>query len=43
MGPVTIKKMQKKLGTPVDGKISSGYSNMVAAMQKKLNAGTKPF
>ncbi|MDN7145252.1 GH25 family lysozyme [Liquorilactobacillus mali] len=43
MGPVTIKKMQKKLGTPVDGKISSGYSNMVAAMQKKLNAGVKPF
>ncbi|KRM91508.1 GH25 family lysozyme [Liquorilactobacillus cacaonum] len=43
MGPKTIKSMQKKLGTPVDGKISSGYSNMVAAMQKKLNAGTKPF
>ena len=43
MGPKTIKKMQRKLGTPVDGKISPGYSNMVAAMQKKLNAGVKPF
>ncbi|WP_181387791.1 GH25 family lysozyme [Liquorilactobacillus hordei] len=43
MGPKTIKKMQRKLGTPVDGKISPRYSNMVAAMQKKLNAGVKPF
>ncbi|MFT8669447.1 MAG: GH25 family lysozyme [Liquorilactobacillus hordei] len=43
MGPNTIKAMQRKLGTPVDGKISSGYSNLVAAMQKKLNAGVKPF
>ncbi|MFT9004142.1 MAG: GH25 family lysozyme [Liquorilactobacillus hordei] len=43
MGPKTIRAMQKKLGTPVDGKISSGYSNIVAAMQKKLNAGVKPF
>lgn len=43
MGPQTIRAMQRKLGTPVDGKISSGYSNMVAAMQKKLNAGIKPF
>ncbi|MFT8555999.1 GH25 family lysozyme [Liquorilactobacillus hordei] len=43
MGPQTIRAMQRKLGTPVDGKISPGYSNMVAAMQKKLNAGVKPF
>ncbi|MDC7954199.1 GH25 family lysozyme [Liquorilactobacillus mali] len=43
LGPITIRAMQRKLGTPVDGKISSGYSNMVAAMQKKLNAGIKPF
>lgn len=43
LGPITIRAMQRKLGTPVDGKISSGYSNMVASMQKKLNAGVKPF
>ncbi|MFT9005962.1 MAG: GH25 family lysozyme, partial [Liquorilactobacillus hordei] len=43
MGPQTIRAMQRKLGTPVDGKISPGYSNIVAAMQKKLNAGVKPF
>ncbi|MDC7952779.1 GH25 family lysozyme [Liquorilactobacillus mali] len=43
LGPDTISAGQRKLGTPVDGKISSGYSNMVAAMQKKLNAGVEPF
>lgn len=43
LGPDTISAGQRKLGTPVDGKISSGYSMFVAAMQKKLNAGVKPF
>lgn len=43
LGPITIVAGQRRLGTPVDGKISSGYSMFVAAMQKKLNAGVKPF
>ncbi|MFT8584647.1 GH25 family lysozyme [Liquorilactobacillus hordei] len=43
LGADTISAGQRKLGTPVDGKISSGYSMFVAAMQKKLNAGVKPF
>jgi hypothetical protein len=43
MGPGTIKAMQKKLGTPADGIISAGGSSMVVAMQKKINAGVKPF
>ena len=42
LGPATIKAMQRKLGTPADGVISKN-SRMVIAMQKKLNAGVKPF
>lgn len=42
LGPATIKAMQSKLGTPVDG-IISPQSRMVMAMQKKLNDGVKPF
>lgn len=43
LGPTTIKAMQRKLGTrPVDGVISNP-SNMVKAMQNKINGGVKPF
>lgn len=42
IGPATVKAMQRKLGTSVDGVISP-KSNMVKAMQKKLNAGKRPF
>lgn len=41
-GPDTIRAMQRKLGTPVDGVISR-RSLMVSAMQRKLNAGERPF
>lgn len=41
-GSDTIKAMQRKLGTPVDG-ILSPNGSMVKAMQRKLNAGQKPF
>ncbi|UTY39369.1 CHAP domain-containing protein [Allocoprobacillus halotolerans] len=37
IGPNTIKKMQKKLGTPVDG-VCSGPSDVVKAFQKYLNS-----
>ena len=37
IGPDTIKKMQKKLGTPVDG-VCSGPSDVVKAFQKYLNS-----
>ena len=37
IGPATIKKMQKKLGTPVDG-VCSGPSDVVKAFQKYLNS-----
>lgn len=42
IGPATVKAMQRKLGTTVDGVISP-KSNMVKKMQKKLNAGKRPF
>ena len=42
LGPITYRAMQKALGTPVDGKVSSP-SPMIKAMQKKLNSGKKPF
>lgn len=42
IGPATVKAMQRKLGTTADG-IISPKSNMVKAMQKKLNAGKRPF
>lgn len=42
LGSITVRAMQKKLGTIKDGKISSP-SLMVKAMQKQLNAGNKPF
>lgn len=41
-GPKTIMAMQKRLGTYVDGVISP-VSNMVMAMQRKLNLGLRPF
>ena len=37
IGPDTIKAFQKKLGTPVDGKVS-GPSQMVEALQKWVNS-----
>ncbi len=42
LGPQTVKAMQRKLGTTVDGVISP-QSDMVLAMQRKLNANKKPF
>lgn len=42
IGPATVRAMQKTLGTTVDGVISP-KSDMVLAMQKKLNANKKPF
>lgn len=42
LGPATVKAMQRKLGTTVDGVISP-RSDMVLAMQNKLNANKKPF
>lgn len=39
LGPNTIKAMQRYFGTPVDGYLSKN-SNMVRAMQQRLNAGT---
>lgn len=42
LGPDTIKAMQRKAGTPVDGKISA-QSLLVMYMQKCVNAGKRPF
>lgn len=42
LGPDTIKAMQRKAGTPVDGSISV-HSQLVMYMQRQLNAGRKPF
>ncbi|WP_262316741.1 N-acetylmuramoyl-L-alanine amidase [Lacticaseibacillus parakribbianus] len=42
LGPATIKAMQSKAGTPVDGSISV-HSQLVIYMQRQLNAGRKPF
>ncbi|WP_125581496.1 N-acetylmuramoyl-L-alanine amidase [Lacticaseibacillus suibinensis] len=42
LGPDTIKAMQRKAGTPVDGKISA-QSQLVMYMQKCANAGKRPF
>jgi len=43
IGPMTVRAWQKRMGTPQDGVISSGYSNLVAAVQvylnRKVNAG----
>lgn len=36
----TVRAIQRKLGTPVDGKISRPRSLMVVEIQKQLNAGT---
>lgn len=38
LGPRTIAKWQAIMGTPVDGKIDPGYSQLVAAVQKVLQA-----
>jgi Glycosyl hydrolases family 25 len=37
LGPRSISAWQHRMGTPVDGMISSGYSNLVAAVQRYLN------
>lgn len=37
MGGYTISEAQYQMGTPVDGVISRGYSEMTAAIQKMLN------
>lgn len=42
LGPDTIKAMQRKAGTPVDGKISA-QSLLVMYMQRCVNAGKRPF
>src|SRR5699024_4649830 len=39
LGPETVRKLQKKMNTPVDGKISRP-SPMVKELQKRLNKGT---
>lgn len=41
-GADTIKAMQRVAGTPTDGTISAG-STLVKYIQRKLNAGQKPF
>jgi len=38
-GRDTISAIQARMGTQVDGVISTPYSNMVAEMQRRLNAG----
>lgn len=42
LGPFTIKAMQRKAGTPVDG-IISAQSRLVMYIQTSLNEGKKPF
>lgn len=42
LGPETIKAMQRKAGTPVDGVISA-KSQLVMYMQRCVNAGKRPF
>ncbi|WP_225047401.1 peptidoglycan recognition family protein [Lacticaseibacillus kribbianus] len=42
LGPATIRAMQRKAGTPVDGVISV-HSQLVMYIQRELNAGRKPF
>ena len=42
LGPNTIKAMQRKAGTPVDGKIDK-QSQLVMYMQRCVNAGKRPF
>ncbi|WP_165820933.1 N-acetylmuramoyl-L-alanine amidase [Pueribacillus theae] len=39
LGPETIRKLQKYLGTPVDGVISRPSSTMVKELQRRLNKG----
>ena len=41
-GPVTYRAMQRKLGTPVDGKVSRP-SLMWKQIQRDINNGVKPF
>lgn len=41
-GPVTYRAMQRKLGTPVDGKVSHP-SLMWKQVQRDINNGVKPF
>lgn len=38
LGAATIRRWQGEMGTPVDGVISEGYSNLTAAVQRFLNA-----
>ncbi len=38
LGVATIRRLQEVLGTPVDGKISTPKSTVVAEMQRRLNA-----
>ena len=37
LGPETIRRWQEIMGTPVDGVISTPYSNLVAEVQRQLN------
>lgn len=38
LGPKTVAKWQAVMGTPVDGKIDPGYSQLVAAVQRVLQS-----
>jgi len=38
LGPKTIKKWQQVMGTPADGKITPGNSELVRAVQRRLRA-----
>lgn len=42
-GRETISAMQRRLGTQVDGNLSTPHSTVVAEMQRRLNAGVAVF
>ena len=42
LGPKTISKWQRVMGTPVDGVITPGNSDLVRAVQRKLKATVRP-
>lgn len=42
-GRDTISAMQRRVGTTVDGALSTPHSNLVAEMQRRLNAGVAVF
>ncbi len=42
LGPKTIAKWQQVMGTPVDGKITPGNSDLVRAVQRRLRSTVNP-